>query len=159
MPCLSLASPLFRGCCRACMIAAFLTALAAILGSTQAYGSAAGGRSSAPLDPTPSATPSACWENWSLVASPNPITGTSMLAGIAVVSANDVWSTGFYGSASGGQTLAEHWDGSAWSIVPSPSVEGVPNALRGAAAVASNDVWAVGSAGSAGLIEHWDGAQ
>ena len=60
---------------------------------------------------------------WSVVASPNEGTNNNELHGVAAVSPNDVWAVGFYTDSSGahGQTLVEHWNGSAWSVVPSPN--------------------------------------
>lgn len=95
---------------------------------------------------------------WTVVPSAN--TGiSSSLAGVAAVSANDVWSVGSYkgSSSSSGQTLIEHWDGTSWSIVTSPSPSTYSN-LKAIAAVSANDIWAVGSSSSETLTEHWDGS-
>ena len=113
--------------------------------------------------PTTAATPSACGA-WSIIPSAN-IKNTpygEALTATATVSANDVWSVGFYTSTSGFQTLTEHWNGSKWSIVASPNVGSGENYLSGVAAISSNDVWAVGNyVDSKGisytLAEHWDG--
>jgi hypothetical protein len=54
---------------------------------------------------------------WSIVPSPSPRWGPdSDLAGVAAVSASDVWAVGTAGS----HTLVEHWNGTKWQIVPSP---------------------------------------
>ena len=60
-----------------------------------------------------------------------------------------------------GQTLIEHWNGSAWSVVTSLSPSAY-NWLYGVAVVSANDVWSVGSQGPGGsgasnrtLVEHY----
>lgn len=86
------------------------------------------------------------------------------LAGVAVISANDIWAVG---SQKAGlpepyqsRSLVEHWNGSAWSVVSSPRI-GSQDRLNGVVALASNDVWAVGSTlgmnARQPLIEHWNG--
>jgi hypothetical protein len=76
--------------------------------------------------------------------------------GVSALSANDVWAVG----GDSGNTLVEHWNGSAWSIVASPNAGG-SSYLTGVAAISVNDVWAVGASFVSGaeqtLIEHWDG--
>lgn len=108
---------------------------------------------------------------WSMVPSPNVVTGTNnsnILIGVEAVSPNDAWSVGYaYGPGSPSQrSLIEHWDGMQWSVMPSPVLTTV-NLLRSIAATSSNDVWAVGyrieANGSAGYMQtltmHWDGSQ
>jgi hypothetical protein len=120
------------------------------------------GNSSAPAPSYAQTTLIQHWDgsSWSIVPSPNPSGGSfNSLAGVAVVSANDVWAVGSY-IGSTNKTLIEHWDGSSWSIVPSPNVGPYGNYLFGVAARAANDVWAVGATNNGGnsLILHWDGA-
>jgi hypothetical protein len=89
------------------------------------------------------------------------------LAGVAVVSACNVWAVGTAISDPGGaQTLIEHWaGGSSWTVVPSPDPGGEGNHLVGVDAVSPTDIWAVGSftndassiASDQTLIEHWNG--
>lgn len=103
---------------------------------------------------------------WSVVSSPNPGMTTSILYGVAVGSAGDVWAVGYY--ANGGSavrlTLTEHWNGSAWSVVPSPNVGAGNNSFNAVAVGSATDVWAVGSyidstaGGEKMLSEHWDGS-
>lgn len=98
--------------------------------------------------------------NWTVTSSPNPQNGT-VVQGIAVVSASDVWMVGQASTSgvSGYAAMAEHWDGQQWSIVPMPNTAPIES-LSGAAAAATNDVWAVGvQATTLGqtLIEHWNG--
>lgn len=99
---------------------------------------------------------------WNVVSIPSE--GTSpQLSGVAAVSANDVWTVGFYlNNSNAYQTLTEHWNGTQWSIVPSPDT-GIASYLRGVTALATNDVWAVGYSQNGStyptLIEHWDGTQ
>jgi hypothetical protein len=103
---------------------------------------------------------------WSVVPTPSVEPSISVLTGVSAVAPNDIWAVGYkFDSNKGGQTLIEHWNGSAWSIVPSPNPNTFDNELLEVAAIAANDVWAVGyysingSSMSATLIEHWDGTQ
>jgi hypothetical protein len=89
------------------------------------------------------------------------------LAGVAVVSACNVWAVGTAISDPGGaQTLIDHWaGGSSWTRVPSPDPGSAGNHLTGVDAVSAKDIWAVGSFTNDAsdntkdqtLIEHWDG--
>jgi hypothetical protein len=59
--------------------------------------------------------------SWSIVPSPRvnpaePLDTQSELAGIAAISANDIWAVG----EALNQTLTEHWDGTSWSVISSP---------------------------------------
>src|SRR5581483_11548447 len=89
---------------------------------------------------------------WKLVRNPATGQGGSWLAGLAVLSATNVWAVG----GAGDSTLVEHWNGTSWKIVPSPDGPSGPSALRSVAAASKNDVWAVGSSGDETLIEHWN---
>lgn len=91
---------------------------------------------------------------WKLVRNPATGQGGSWLAGLAVLSATNVWAVG----GAGNSTLVEHWNGTSWKIVPSPDGPSGPSALRSVAAASKNDVWAVGSSGDETLIEHWNGS-
>jgi S-layer homology domain len=102
---------------------------------------------------------------WNIVPSPNFGSGDdNLLKGVAVVSGTDVWAVGSYYNPTVGQTLIEHWDGSAWNIIPSPNLGSGDNLLLGVAAVFGTDVWAVGEYSEASgaptqtLVEHWDGS-
>lgn len=101
---------------------------------------------------------------WSVISSPNPGTVESILQGVSVVSANDIWTVGNYSLTNGhNKTLIEHWNGTTWSVVSSPNVGKFSNVLNGVSAVSSNDIWAVGyNVASPGnvdltLTEHWNG--
>jgi hypothetical protein len=92
---------------------------------------------------------------FTVVASPDASPGNNTLAGVASVSASDVWSVGSADDANGNQQpLTEHWNGAGWSLVPNPSTPGV---LNGVAATNSRAVWAVGQSPSGALIEQWNG--
>ena len=111
--------------------------------------------------------------NWSIVPSPNNGThngkpSSNQLNGVAVVSASDIWTVGYYQNPSSGgwQTLIEQWNGTSWSIIGSPNVGTFPiaNYLNGVVAVSASDVWAVGDEGDfcngstvKTLIEQWNG--
>lgn len=93
--------------------------------------------------------------------------GNPALNAIAAVSTNDIWAVG----SLGGQTLAEHWNGTNWQGVPGPNNGTNSSKLNSIAAIASNDIWAVGAISVSAspsttfgspnhtLIEHWNGSQ
>ncbi len=91
--------------------------------------------------------------SWTEVATPALSFTRYTLAGVAAVSANDIWAVG---KTFTGDPLIEHWNGSAWSVVEGPSLPG--GSLNAVAARASNDVWAVGTQSSGTLVEHWNGS-
>jgi hypothetical protein len=107
--------------------------------------------------------------HWSIVPSPNPVTRSNRLFGVATLSSNDAWAVGY--SSFNPNTinnvrhaLIEHWDGSQWSVIPSPNPGQFATELYSVAAVSSNDIWAVGNfqniqGNVQTLIEHWDGNQ
>jgi hypothetical protein len=109
---------------------------------------------------------------WGVVPSPNRGTLQNELAGLAVVSSNDIWAVGRYNSGrpptvTGRNTLALHWDGMDWTDVntPNPTWAGADFfSLEDAAAISSTSVWAVGyaedfaSLKSTTLIERWNGS-
>jgi hypothetical protein len=113
---------------------------------------------------------------WSQVASPNPSTRYTFLAGASAWSANRAWAVGGYCSAgcslggSGNEhTLTLRWNGSRWSKVTSPNPGTViggqaENVLSGVSATSSADAWAVGyycsgcgNLASQTMILHWNG--
>jgi hypothetical protein len=95
---------------------------------------------------------------------PSPNTGTSDdLAGVAIVSANNVWAVGGFQTTSTAGTLVEHWNGSSWKIVPSPN--GINSTLlTGVSAASAKDIWAVGVTNFSGSVAfqtftmHWNGS-
>ncbi|HUS16131.1 MAG TPA: S-layer homology domain-containing protein, partial [Chloroflexia bacterium] len=102
------------------------------------------------------------WDGTSWTQVPGPggtIDHQGRLNAVAAVGPNDVWAVGMYYPGTAGQTLIEHWNGTAWSVVPSPNRPGY-NELLGVTAIAADDVWAVGySAGDhATLTQHWNGS-
>jgi plastocyanin len=107
---------------------------------------------------TPTATP-ACAASWSIVSSPNVGANDNYLLGMAALSQNDAWASGYYFDGFASRTLIERWNGAAWSVVSSPNVGGSANVLPAIAAIASNDVWAVGYSGLQTLVQHWNGSQ
>jgi hypothetical protein len=82
--------------------------------------------------------------SWSIISSPTtnqpPLDSTSDLAGIAAISANNIWAVG----SNKGETLTEHWDGTSWSIITSPD-PGPFNHLFAVAALSDRTVVAVGA--------------
>lgn len=110
---------------------------------------------------------------WSVIQGANPSITWNDLAGIAAVSANDIWAVGFQrpqsvSGPSSTATLIEHWDGTQWSVVASPSPANYSNGLGSISIVSANSIWAVGGSFNTGpgttsttqtLIEHWDGIQ
>ena len=100
---------------------------------------------------------------WTVVSSPDATAGNNVLAAVSSVSDGDVWAVGQAEDDNGnGQTLIEHWDGTAWSVVASPKI--LDSNLLGVTAVSATNVWAVGSMLSRtgvqqALTEHWNGVQ
>jgi S-layer homology domain len=102
---------------------------------------------------------------WSIIPSPNFGPGDdNILRGVTAISGSDIWAVGTYYNPTVGQTLVEHWDGSAWSIISSPNLGSGDNLLLAVAAVSPSDVWSVGEYYAASgaptqtLVEHWDGS-
>ncbi|MGO9954611.1 MAG: hypothetical protein ACLP50_01285 [Solirubrobacteraceae bacterium] len=84
---------------------------------------------------------------WTVVPVAQPDETSSSLNAITAIAANNVWAVGEdlgAGTAPGGSTLIEHFNGSAWSIVDSPT-PGADPSLSGVAARSTGDVYAVGS--------------
>jgi hypothetical protein len=59
--------------------------------------------------------------SWTLVPSPSVTAGNAqdVLGGVSAIGSSDVWAVGFSSVLGTGQTLAEHWNGTAWQIVAS----------------------------------------
>lgn len=124
---------------------------------------------SIPAPPAVALTEDAAWGE---IPSPNRGQKENELAGLALVAPDDLWAVGRYNAnrpptATGRDTLAIHWDGTAFTIVrtPNPNWPGADYfTLEDAVALAPDDVWAVGSAQdfaslkSTTLIERWDGS-
>ena len=90
---------------------------------------------------------------------PAPGTVDTVLTGVDVLSADDVWAVGYYSDGGVNQPLALHWDGSTWSNSPIPGA----GMLRKVRALAPDNVWVAGTVydGSTqvykSLVEHFDG--
>jgi FG-GAP-like repeat len=101
--------------------------------------------------------PSPTW----VIANGVPSVGTidTVLTGVYVRTASDVWAVGYYNDGAADQPLALHWNGSTWSSSPVPGV----GLLRKIKAVTASNVWAVGSYYNASLqryqtlVVHFDG--
>jgi hypothetical protein len=84
---------------------------------------------------------------WKVVPVAQPNESSSALNAITAISATNVWAVGEdsgAGTAPGGSTLIEHYNGTSWSIVPSPTPGAYPS-LTGVAGRSSSDVYAVGT--------------
>jgi hypothetical protein len=98
-------------------------------------------------------------------ADPNSST-FRQLSAVTAISSKDVWAVG---SADGGKSLIEHWDGTTWMIVPDANTDNPVGIFTAISAAAANDIWAVGSGLSNGqrgcgldnsiLVEHWNGSR
>jgi hypothetical protein len=90
---------------------------------------------------------------------PAPGTVDTVLTGVDVLSADDVWAVGDYSDGGVNQPLALHWDGSTWSNSPIPGA----GMLRKVRALAPDNVWAAGTVYDGNtqvyksLVEHFDG--
>jgi hypothetical protein len=103
---------------------------------------------------------------WAVVPVALPGQASATLDAVTAISAGDVWAVGEdigAGSAIGGSTLIEHWNGTAWSIVATPTPGAYPS-LTGVAGRSAGDVYAVGtnlpSAGGGpeqAMILRWNG--
>jgi len=83
----------------------------------------------------------------------------TVLTGVDVLSASDVWAVGYYFDGGANQPLALHWDGTTWSNSPIPGA----GMLRRVRALAPDNVWAAGTVYNGdlqryqSLVEHFDG--
>jgi hypothetical protein len=108
--------------------------------------------------------------SWTMVSSPNETipmsqsnpTGqtTNYPLSVSCTGPNDCWAAGWFYNAQGiGQTLIQHYNGSAWSIVSSPNIGF--SFLQEITCASAGDCWGVGlyfaSGPSQTLIEHYDG--
>jgi hypothetical protein len=101
---------------------------------------------------------------WRVAPAPAPAQ-SSVLSGVAIVSASNAWAVGSYEpntSPRRDQTLIEHWNGRSWNRVASPHPGGV-SWLTAVAVVSSRNAWAVGAyANQVGgrnklFTVHWNG--
>ena len=124
-------------------------------------------QTSSPLDIIPDKTLILHWNGhrWTQVRTPSPGGFEDNLTGVAKISANNIWATGFYGKRNNGgktKSLLLHWNGHAWGQVSHPEYGTLNNGLGGVAATAANSVWVTGSASSSttsstGFLLHWNG--
>jgi hypothetical protein len=90
---------------------------------------------------------------------PSPGTIDTVLTGVDVRTASDVWAVGYYFDGSVDRPLALHWNGSTWSNSPIPGT----GLLRKVRAIGPGNVWAAGSYYNAtaqhyqSLLVHFDG--
>jgi hypothetical protein len=90
---------------------------------------------------------------------PSPGKVETVLTGVDVRTASDVWAVGYYDNGSTKQPLALHWNGSTWSNSAIPGA----GLLRKVAAIGSANVWAAGAYYNAGakryetLVLHFNG--
>ena len=106
---------------------------------------------------------------WKVQRSQNPGDSgkSSGFSGVAATSSGNAWAVGSYvkNSMSLGQTLVEHWNGTAWKVQPSPNPSGLGNSsgLVDVAATSPANAWAVGNYGASArqtdppLVEQWNG--
>jgi hypothetical protein len=90
---------------------------------------------------------------------PSPGKVDTVLTGVAVRTASDVWAVGYYGDGGVQRPLALHWDGSSWSSSPVPGA----GLLRKVRVIGPENVWAAGVYYNASaqryetLVVHFDG--
>jgi hypothetical protein len=91
---------------------------------------------------------------WSIVPTPDPVTGNDLLIQAAALSSSDVWAVGYdYGPTGGASPLLTNWDGTKWRAVPTPVPTGTQyNQLAAVAALPAGTVWAAGRSGHEDLI-------
>lgn len=86
-------------------------------------------------------------KKWKIISNPNPSSTSTVFAGIAAISAKNVWAVGYYqNSKSKFFSLIEHWNGKQWKIVPA-SIPGSSNSLLSAVASipGTSTLWSIGS--------------
>jgi VCBS repeat protein len=90
---------------------------------------------------------------------PSPGKVETVLTGVNVLSASNVWAVGYYNDGSAERPLALHWNGSKWSNSPIPGA----GALRKVTAITASNVWATGTYYNASkqlnqtLVVHFNG--
>ena len=104
--------------------------------------------------------------SWTVVPVPEPSQSSGTLSAVTAIAPGNAWAVGEAtgaGSAIGGSTLIEHWNGSVWSVVASPTPGAYPS-LSGVAARSATDVYAVGTnlpsvngGPEQGMILRWNG--
>src|SRR5437588_1987006 len=95
------------------------------------------GEPPAVISTTPTYTPTpVCGDGWSVVSSPNVGAGDNYLSSVSGVSAEDMWSVGYYYSGTNAyRSLIERWDGTSWSIVPGAVLTPTNNYLQSVTAI------------------------
>ena len=88
----------------------------------------------------------------------------SQLAQVSCPSPSSCFAVGVSDTATRGNTLVEHWNGTRWSVVPSPNPVGSFAAeLTGVSCSSTTDCLAVGdylsATSAAALVEHWNGTR
>ncbi len=106
------------------------------------------------------ALPSPSWVSVSGAGGvPSPGTVDTVLTGVDVRTASDMWAVGYYDDGAGQRPLALHWDGSTWAASPVPGI----GMLRQVKAIAAGNVWSAGAYynvsehRSKTLLVHFDG--
>jgi hypothetical protein len=137
----------------------FLYAAASLPGDAWAVGEVSDGAAARTLTEHRTGT------GWTVVASPNPLTGPTdidTLLGATATSASNAWAVGTYSHGAPGKTLIERWNGASWKLVPSPNPGGRAgeSVLLGVSASGACNAWAVGTyTGATGaartLALHW----
>ena len=90
---------------------------------------------------------------------PSPGKVETVLTGVDVLSASDVWAVGYDNDGSAQRPLALHWNGTKWSNSPIPGA----GALRRVTAITPGNVWAAGTYYNASaqlnqtLVVHFNG--
>ena len=101
---------------------------------------------------------------WSVVPSPNPVSGSNEFNGVSCTGEDACTAVGVSGTSAGvTTTLIESWNGSRWSVVPSPNGPGL-TWLWGVSCAATDACNAAGlyfakTGTPRTLIESWDGTR
>jgi hypothetical protein len=115
----------------------------------------------------PLATLTEFWNGsrWSVVPSPNPVSGSNEFNGVSCAGEDACTAVGVSGNSSGvTTTLIESWNGSRWSVVPSPNPGPGVTWLNGVSCAATDACNAAGyyftkTGTPRTLIESWDGTR
>ena len=109
--------------------------------------------------------PAGAAPEWSIVASPNPAGGYSLLHGVSCPNATSCFAVGSSQvdttTTNTTKSLVERWNGSRWSIVASPNSAGTYNSLNAVSCTSATSCIAVGSGDVEGktLVERWNGTR
>jgi hypothetical protein len=94
--------------------------------------------------PTTSLIESWDGSHWSVVPSPSPGIGQTLVNGVSCAAKNACSVVGSYNTRVGTKILVESWDGSHWSLVPTPNPGTIDHELNGVSCASPDFCMAAG---------------